>query len=66
MPDNPQTFDENTYDALEIGRHYEKESRMRQEARAKNAKRRASRISRHRMRLVDDIINRLWGRRYSS
>ena len=66
MPNNSQSIDEDQYDALEIARHHEDEARLRQENRMKQAKRRASRVSRHRLRLVDDIINRLWGRRYQS
>lgn len=54
-------LDETEYDALAIAQHHEKLATQR-EARQKAAKRRAMRAKRHRMRLVDDIINRLFGR----
>lgn len=63
MPDNPQTFDENRYDSLDIERHHEAQEQKRL-AREQSSRRRKNRQSRFRMRLVDDILNRLWGRQY--
>lgn len=54
-------LDENQYDALEIERHHDKEEKKRT-TREQTTRRRKNRHSRFRMRLVDDILNRLWGR----
>jgi hypothetical protein len=59
MKKAPAPVEENAYDASMIAMHHEK-MRARREAR----RRRHRTDKRHRMRLVDDIINRLFGRRF--